>query len=462
MSRQKDLERRLADDEIERNSHLAAHGKDDVEIYYWGAKARFGARGNSALPGPGRSVWRQLLLTPALIVDILPVPHRQFVEYYGMDATQMLKLAEKGYIIPNFYHFKNNKWRNYAKYPSITKLLANYGRANTLWIKEYLSVRYDFESIENDKTDFFININNKLGDAEVKQLMEASHGRIEDWASFATVYGQRLAYIHAIGGNKYEGAVKWIEKSFETPGLRVTAITTLNAIKNLIASETTAAYGGQSTDVEENVQDFSASLPYLRQLVPASDLAGHEMRDISPEVHAYVQDVVRRLAKVEVPEATRIKEGKSDRLGTPAFEQLQELLKKLKKEDGPLGRHINNLTEEIISTGKDLEPTLQSLRKLEAEIESEFWHFRGLRKTLDDLGSTLTRFGVTSPDYSDPHLSMLAWASGAGAELLAKFQSAELEMIPIRFRSRPRRLYADWKKVKRLLLSPPSDNSEGR
>ena len=181
------------------------------------------------------------------------------------------------------------------------------------------------------------------------------------------------------------------------------------------------------------------------------------MREISPEVHAYAQDVIRRLSKVEFPKTTRIMGGRSDKLGKQDFEQLPELLAKLKKENGPLGRHINNLTKEIIDTGKDLEPTLRSLQKLEAEIDGEFWRFRGIRSLTGNLGSILTRAAEINPDYSSPSLSAFSWVCGVGAELLAKYQPEEFEVTPVLFHSRPRRLYADWKKVKKALINPSSE-----
>ncbi len=465
MSLRNDLENRLADDESERDSRLAEYGVKDIELYYWGNKAEFGARGLSARPKPGKSVWRQLLLTPSLIVDIIPCSAKKFVEYYGMDVTQMRILVERGYIIPNFYHYKNNGWQDYLKFPSVARFLANHGRSNTKWIQDYLEIRHNFEDIENEKIAFFTRINNEVEDREAKQLIEASHGRIVDWETFAGMYGRRLAYLQTLGGNDLEGVVKWIEDSYQVPHLRVTAIRLLNAAKFSLVSETTAAFGGQYTYDEDHVKDFRSSLPYLRQLAPGLKLEDLTLQEgLSSEALAYAQDVIRRLNKVEFPRVLQITEPKTDKLAKQAFDDLLILLDRLKREEGPLGRHINNMTEEIMRKGQDLEPTLAAYRKLEAEIESEFWRLGSLRTATQNLGSILTHFAGMDPSgYSDPIRSGLTYASGLVADFLVSFQKEKQEFIPaFPFRSRPKRLFADWRTVKQVLLNPATDRVDER
>jgi len=64
---------------------------------------KMGAWANAA---DGTSVLRQLLIAPALLVNLLPIPEKDFIVRYGVNPAQMLTLAEKGLIVPELTAFE--------------------------------------------------------------------------------------------------------------------------------------------------------------------------------------------------------------------------------------------------------------------------------------------------------------------------------------------------------------------
>lgn len=204
----------------------------------------------------------QLLLTPALTVDIAPLPEKTFIAHYGVTVDQMVALAEEHFIIPNIYYYRDGGWRDYLPHRQLAQFLIRYGRTNTEWIVAYLQARYGFSAVEDECTEYFRSV--PLSAAEQTEVLAACYGRIKTWDRFAAAYGQRLAYIKVLGGHEFTAVVDWIREQYRRPHARVHAIRLLNASKVLVATETTGAYGGIQTDVPETLAEIRQVVSRLR------------------------------------------------------------------------------------------------------------------------------------------------------------------------------------------------------
>ncbi len=434
------LERRIADQRITIKKRLSERKTPVIQEYYWGSQ-RPELYGVSAVPQPGNSILSQLLLTPALIVDILPLPSARFVEIYGVDSDQMYALADEGFIIPNIYHYKSDGWRDYLPYPSIVNLLVRYGRPNAEWITAYLEKAYGFARVEERHTEFFNSVD--LSSAERDEVIAASHNRVNRWERFAPIYGQRLAYIEVLGGETFAEVVQWIQEQYQHRVGRVKAIQVLNASKHLIATETTAAYGGVATYVPDNLKDISASLAMIRELTP---------RKLKPPIavplaaYEFAEELSQRARRVRLPSFGMKEHPPTAPLSKAEFRKYKEILRSLR--DGRLGRLVDEMTAAISDQTSDLAPTLDEYRELAIELDSRLRPIAPVAAGLDRLGSFFLKVDKMEPPQDD----FVSWWFFLGNQVkLTAAALHEVEVTPLFHHGRPRRLYTEWKAVKRAI-----------
>lgn len=455
-TRREKFETQLADDEIHRNRRLNAHGRGCIENYYWGSGTKFGVRGISAAPAPNRSIWRQLLLVPNLIVNIHPLPQREFITTYGVDIDQMNQLADEEFIIPNIYNYINNEWRQYLKYPRIADLLSKYGRANYEWIGQYLEAHYGFKEKKRKYINFFQE--NIVTNSDIKRINEIAYGNIQSKDQFAKVYGQRLAYIDVLGDGKSALVLDFIKDLYKEKKwrFRSQAIKVLNGSKNWVATETTAAFGGQAINSEEDITEIRMALSVWEQLAPGYDPKSPKTSPVALRgVEAYVPDVIRRIGAIEFPPARDVGKRKFDKLSDTQFIQFKKLLHKLKEMNGPLGRYLDKATEQLAGPTGDAAPSLEDLRKLEAEIDSEFISLAPISRLCRPVCSFLYDYAereMTSTNLLRIKLAITASALGGIADLTSIYCKDGARIIyPFFARSHPRKLYVDWRKTDRVL-----------
>lgn len=105
-----------------------------VRTFYWGSRNEFscGVAHEVYDPHFRFPVLPQLLVTPRLIVNILPMPTSEFSYRYGVTPTQMRRLADEEFVVPNVYYFLLNGWQAYSKYRSLWPLLEHSSRQPAL------------------------------------------------------------------------------------------------------------------------------------------------------------------------------------------------------------------------------------------------------------------------------------------------------------------------------------------
>lgn len=419
----------------------------NITQYYWG-ETKLNRCGIAATPASGRSVIAQLLVTPKLIVDILPLPKPAFVDTYGVDASQMYKLAAEGFIIPNIYHYKNDGWREYLPFQTIAELLSNYGRPNTEWITRYLNSIHNFQDIERRFSDFFREIT--IPNSEQRAALKAFHCRVDEWERFTSVAGQRLAYIQVLAGPHAINIVEKIQEYYLHPDHRIRALRLLNASKYLLATETTAAFGGCPTDTEEQITDFRMSVTDLQDLTETDrDQLENKRSHRSPsqaEIEFAVV-VAERCRKVKIPLYGEPKHSQTSELSKAQFRNYMKVLRKV--GDGRLGQLTHKMSVELMDPNINIEPTLDEYRQMARELNDGLKKLPVVASALNKVGTYLYKAVEQSP-LGDGSMESVLLTAGTTAHFLAGWVD-DIEMIPLFKRKYPRQLYATWRLVKSAL-----------
>lgn len=442
---EKKLESRIGEQVRLIKRRLRPDSTPSIENYYWGA-SKPPIWGLAAPPRAGRPIAPQLLLTPNLIVDILPMSDAPFRNTYGLTPDQMSSLAEEGFIVPNIYQYRNNGWREYAKYPGIARLLASDGRPNTEWITHYLDRQHNFDAARSEATEFFRSI--KLTPSEQKAILSACHGRIQVWESFAPAYGHRLAYLRVLGGGSLDSVFEWIQEAYRDSSRRVSAIRLLHAAQLLNATKTTAAYGGYVTDIPEHLADIRASMANLRQLTSAKMLAKSRAPDSRLAVAVeFAELLASRVLKIRAATPKHDESRKFPyHFSAEQFKSFKRVLRSIR--DGRLGRMIDGMTEALADPNSKLEPTLDEYRELALELDGGLLRLGGLAKFLNRVGSSMLKVDEWAPP-TDP---MLGWFFWSGITLKTFSGAlAEVEAAPLFRVTRHRRLCGHWAAVKKTL-----------
>lgn len=445
------LEKRIGDQKQLIAGRLAGR-IPNVRQYYWGA-SKIAAHGMSGRPDGSYSLIPQLLGTPHLIVDILPIPSREFVHRYGLTLHQMSELAERGHIIPNIYHYKGGAWKEYGKYPAVTKLLIQYGRPNNEWITSYLECKYHFSRSEQEHTQDLLDL--RLTKRQQGRAIDATHGRLSTWQAFCSVYGQRLAYIDVLGGDTHKNTVLWIKRNIRNPALCKEAVKVLNASKRLIASETTAAFGGKLIHTPTDLLEIKEALPILTQLDPKTYSGFARLRraefESKPMVDArrYLQSVVDRIAK-RVP-AARESISAIGELDAPQFASYLRALEAVK--DGRVGALVDRMTTSLLCSERGFELAFSEYLELERELNDSLKALAPVGSVLQQIGSFLLRVDDQTPDEALPEKIKLGIVSLGATFVLVGAALKNKEILPFwrLWGRRSVQLCGSWRAVKTAL-----------
>ena len=431
------LERRI-NDELDRIGRELAKKPGSVEEYYW-SSAKIRNFGVSTTPAPGASVPAQLLVTPRLIVDIHPLSPGKFAAYYGVDAAQLTKLAYMGFVVPNFYHYKSEGWQDYLEYPPLVDLLAEFGRVNSEWITRYLSEVTDYRNAERRCSTFFREV--RVSESDRESVLNATHRAVTHWDRFPEVYGQRLAYIEVLGGEKLKPVVSAIKDWYRDPGRRIDAVKVLCAAKALIATEVTAAYGGVVTDSEQTLSDVRQAIDTLEDLLGKRPrLTARRVR--RSEIH-FAEELIAKTKRVKLHRFGESPPRRKVALTSAEFKKFIKVLGKVK--DGRLGELMDAMSMSLDPTNQaDL--SLDEYREVARELDEDLRWLAPVAVGLDRIGNSLMILDESSPRTDDFWWTLL----GPNVKVFAARLHGH-EMTPLVRRRHPRRLYVRWRSVKRAL-----------
>lgn len=319
----------------------------------------------------------QLLVTPHLIVDLIPLPKKEFSRRYGVTPEQMLELTEQGFVIPNIYHFYHDGWRDYAPYRSLWPIVNHKAtRINALWISAYLDRRHRFSSIKEKATSFFEAQLSRIKSHESKNIVNALGGATSSLERIPSICGHQLAYLQTLGKNTCGDYVGDIQKMWQTDGSRAEAIRLLGAAQDLTVGALTAAFGGRSHLTRPL---YDRAIAVFGRPLPVS--ASHSPHDILRQLGAR-QDLLREAEFcVEVAnelDGLRLLPGTSHStssslvnafpLGESNFKDFVKTLNRDRVRSGEWGRWADEMTEYL--RGKGQRPDLRAYRDLWREIDS--------------------------------------------------------------------------------------------
>lgn len=364
---------------------------DDIRKYYWDDDddARNGVAAGSTM---AQDVLLQLLVTPKLILDIRPMDSRSFKKMYGITFGQLNILSKRGFIIPHIYIYKDRQYREYAKYPLLCSTLSKFGRPNDEWIRQFLEKKYCF----NDHLEKSVTLINKSQIRSNFDIMRQFLRKdIQNFEMFCHVYGQRLAYLSTIGREYSPDIGEHILDGLKQPSQIENTLYLFNTAKELVASHTTASFGGfvhWNTDAQRQIFSSTQTLAHFlpskgkinilpSKFVPASAL--EYARDIM-ERSRYLLEMRRNVRVKSIAEQTQLN-----------FEEYLELLEILK--DGKLGRHVENIHNFIDGNNGSTRVSLEELKEEEGILNEYLGKHGGVEKFSDAIGKVTSRFAADQP-----------------------------------------------------------------
>lgn len=400
----------------------------------------------------------QLLVTPRLIVDLVPLPKEEFSRRYGVTPEQMLQLTEEGFLVPNVYHFFRDGWRDYANYRSLWQILKHRStRINALWISAYLDKRHRFSSISTKAASFFETQLPMIESNESKRILNALGGAATSLERIPDICGHQLAYLQTLGKNTCGEIVEEIQNKWETNGSRAEAIRLLKATQGLTVGALTAAFGGRShltrplydriTEVYGKPLPVRAShSPHdiLRQLSARQDL----LREAEFCVHvANELDGLRLLPANS--HSTSISLTGAFPLGENQFKNFVKTLKRGRVRRGEWGRWADEITEYLRGNGE--RPDLAAYRDLWREIDSNLKPMPFFPLFLEKISRAF--FGLRNVQALGPPTEESVAAQvifdqlGRGAECLARNLKGRVR-VSLWHTSVPRPLCQKWWRIR--------------
>lgn len=217
-----------------------------------------GERGQWCTSPKGISILQLLLYQPTVFVDFGDWTNDEFITHYGINADQMAKLAEKGFVIPSLYYYNSYKQAlkddpdNVHSYEQTKcehlRVLLEYGRTNC----RIASIRREklWEALQVDLSDSHIAeiapiFYDAFSQAEESQRIEAANET--NVIGGVRKLSENFSYVRALGKNN-EKVLSWcseLEQGDKLDRLGLVQISReLNGLKTRLASSLTAAYGG--------------------------------------------------------------------------------------------------------------------------------------------------------------------------------------------------------------------------
>lgn len=324
----------------------------------------------------------QLLLTPKLIVDILPLPESEYIYRYGVSFKQLLSLTEEGFIIPNIYYYYNEGWKEYAHIKKLWPILFHKAsRINAEWISGYLDKRHRFSSHKKSLQIFFESELNKISNSEQKRILRATDGAVDKIVRIPEVFGHRMAYLVTLGKSnpRMQSVVDRIQELWKSRGSRHKAIKLIQAAQGLTIGALTAAYGGKSYIT--NLQ-YERLHEYVSRIVPISpstttiDLLNDlERRNDLKEQAEFCLNIANELAGLNL---TRFSEGENTiplleafPLDDQQFEEYVKVLKNQSIQSAALSVLVEEIRTDLVNESKspDVKEYLETIHELESLLK---------------------------------------------------------------------------------------------
>ncbi len=375
----------------------------------------------------------QLLLTPALIVDMYDDNERDFVSRFGVTTAQFRMLAEEQFVVPMIYLSKGDAWRRYAKHAEVAGIIAAHGRPHNDIVQFYLQKKYRFSEQYEKQTAFFRTV--PLTPEDIDAVIKSTHGslRRDEEAKIPEYLGQRLAYIASLGDASVQSAVLTVRDMYATPGLRASALALLNGAKTLVATKVTAAFGGrvaisgpQLDDIDEAI--LACSLP-----------EAHSDRVSEPEF-AYASTLLDRSNEIRPSDGSRIRWPLSD-------DEFASFLKVVREcRDGAVARLLLSLQSLLDGTSHDR--SLRNYLEREREVEDRLHPFGGLARLAGRVGMHLTDCGTAESMKND--VVRRALLTAGFLSISAEQRLQDIAVKPL-FGSEARVLCGDWNTIRTRL-----------
>ena len=408
----------------------------------------------------------QLVLTPHLIVDLQPMPTKNYEKWFGVTINQLEILSKEGFITPNIYIFFDEGWKAYYGNSDLHNLLlSDYSRINCEWISSYLNRRYPFTSKKQQAEQFFAKQIPKISKKEERLLMNSILSPVESIDRLPAVYAHKFAYLNTIGRSKnyrLDSVCESIQEKWETTGARIEALKLLEAAHQLVIGAFTANYGGKAHYTRKQFSrflDFSNNIyPPMQQEKDWKHLSRKIKHDENIEEQVlFCFDTMNQLSSLGIERyESKINERDFSRIFPLTNDQFKEFLRILKKEaiiDGWLSKFSNELLNDLVNRKRS--PNLKAFRDIKNEVDS-------LLKPLPFIPDLLTfisdSLSITADSLSkippkepiDTTLNLLFYKSSGALKMWAE-QLKSKDYIPIFASSRNKSLCGQWKRIKENL-----------
>ena len=432
--------------------------------YYWGDRDLFSCGSASSITRPESSfpLLPQLLLTPCLIADLLPLSEKEYESRYGLTFKQFLTLIEEGFIIPNIYYYYNNGWRQYEKYRRLWPILFHGDtRINCEWISAYLDRRFRFSYEKQLAKQFFEKEIRHISRSEEKRIIRAMNKTINSINQVPSVCGHQLAYLQTLGRTnpRMEYVTSRISELWKERGKRASAIQLLKAAQGLVVGPLTGAYGGKA-HIPSYL--YEECLQYAYDIIPIDEHTKY--KDLLKNLKYSYQ--LREQAKFCISIANRLSNLKIKSLDLPEvspslrdafplsddrFNVVVDILKHEVVRSAFLSRFSENLRRKIVDEKKVDMPGIKDYFEARKEIEFLIKPFPILPKflhLLSDVSSGVAKaLSFTPPDLDTVLLQVLLKAFSGLLKCKAE-QLTSPEYVALFTSSRDRVLCKQWRKIR--------------
>lgn len=427
--------------------------------FYWGDR-NLANCGHSTLNSEPKScspLLPQLLVTPCLTVDIVPLPPRQFERRYGVTTDQLIKLVDKGFVIPNIYHFYNNCWHDYAKHRHLWPILDHSEtRINGEWISAYLD-RYFRFSRARERAEALLRdtVPSKFDVVKWLQATGQPEGSLE--GLFAR-FSQQLAYLETLGIRMYAGLDKKVDKikrRWAEPGQQEEALKLLIAAKNILLSDVTAAYGGRYHMTEA---EYEHAHQYAIRSLPLSDLkqamvifSNFEEKADLHEKSEFLFSEINRLAEIYPKTNTRDVVSYGAPLDEAEFREYLSVIDMPVVKEGQLAKFSDEIHSHLLR--KKETPNISNYKDAIKELDGSIKRFPSwIKASLSGLSQITCAFGAMLQHHPQPSLEgVTLWHSFelATGRLRAWAEKTEnRDYIDLSVWGRERRLCRSWARIR--------------
>lgn len=409
----------------------------------------------------------QLILTPHLIVDVLPVSPQEFSYRYGVTEEQFRALVDSGFVIPNLYYYYNNGWREYGRRRKLWNIaLHDSARINAIWITSYLNTICDFSRHLIDAEEFLRRQLHSFTRHERREVELAMGGHVPSVDGLPRVFGQRLAYLEVLGEDTaaFRLLLDAIRRYWTTPGKRADALRILTPAKALFASRITAAYGGHEHLSQDNHDGIHSAafavatrLSHSRGVNAAIDrleISSGRRPEIEFALHILREHTSNLLPRLPVPRhSTQERSQSCCILDNDAFITFMTFLGRDEIRERRLGSFLDAMLLQLLTEGV-VSPSVHDFSFLLEDLESRLRSWPHLARLLERVAMLLyTGGGVlskTPPDEDSVIMTGLLSNLGRAFELTAG-KLRQRENCSYFMPRRMRILCSQWRRLRQTL-----------